>query len=415
MGFRKMALNEKTIKALEELGYYKPTEVQERVIPLILQGENLIVRSQTGTGKTAAFGIGLIELLDAESEKKALVLAPTRELAVQIAEELKGIAKEHHHRIAVVYGGQKIDVQIRALQKGVDILIATPGRLVDHSERGTVDLTEYNIVVLDEADEMLDMGFKDEMDKIMRHIPEKRIVLLFSATLDELILELASHYIKGPAETIELGEKERAGQIKEDFVQVSRRKKFANLKRILGQGQYKKVLIFMATKRGVDYLYERLRESGYKAEGIHGDMTQGRRERVMDSFKAGKTHILVASDVAARGIHVEDIELIVNYDEAQDADTHIHRVGRTGRMGKEGKAVTFIESREEEDKDRNREDHPDFAWMRGGGERRSPPRGGLERRERKPGTSSQDRRKRPRAHEKMGRRNYGPAKKKRRR
>lgn len=408
-----MALNHKTIVALEELGYYKPTGVQEKVIPLILQGENLIVRSQTGTGKTAAFGIGLIELLDAERDKKALVLAPTRELAVQISEELKGIAKEHHHKIVVVYGGQKIDIQMRELRKGVDILIATPGRLVDHSERGTVDLTEYNIVVLDEADEMLDMGFKDEMDKIMRHIPEQRTVLLFSATLDELILELASHYIKGPAETLELGEKERVQSIKEDFVQVPRRKKFANLKRILGQGEYKKVLIFMSTKRGVDYLHERLRESGYKAEGIHGDMSQARRERVMNSFKAGKTHIMVASDVAARGIHVEDIELIVNYDEAQDADTHLHRVGRTGRMGKEGKAVTFIESREEEDKDRHKDDHPDFRWMKGGGDMRGPPRG--ERRGPKPGHSSQDRRKRPRAHEKGGRRNYGPAKKNRRR
>lgn len=409
-----MALTDKTVMALEELGYYKPTEVQEKVIPLILQGENLIVRSQTGTGKTAAFGIGLIELLDAERDKKALVLAPTRELAVQIAEELKGIAKEHHHKIVVVYGGQKIDIQMRALQKGVDILIATPGRLVDHSERGTVNLREYNIVVLDEADEMLDMGFKDEMDKIMRHIPEQRIVLLFSATLDELILDLASHYIRGPAETLELGEKERVQQIKEDFIQVSRRKKYSNLKRILGQGEYKKVLIFMATKRGVDYLYERLREDGYKAEGTHGDISQARRERVMASFKAGKTHILVASDVAARGIHVEDIELIVNYDEAQDADTHIHRVGRTGRMGKEGRAVTFIESRDEEDKDRSKDDHPDFAWMKGGGDiRRGPPRG--ERRGPRPGTSSQDRRKRPRAHEKTGRRNYGPAKKNRRR
>ncbi len=409
-----MALTDKTVMALEELGYYKPTEVQEKVIPLILQGENIIVRSQTGTGKTAAFGIGLIELLDAERDKKALVLAPTRELAVQIAEELKGIAKEHHHKIVVVYGGQKIDIQMRALQKGVDILIATPGRLVDHSERGTVNLREYNIVVLDEADEMLDMGFKDEMDKIMRHIPEQRIVLLFSATLDELILDLASHYIRGPAETLELGEKERVQQIKEDFIQVSRRKKYSNLKRILGQGEYKKVLIFMATKRGVDYLYERLREDGYKAEGTHGDISQARRERVMASFKAGKTHILVASDVAARGIHVEDIELIVNYDEAQDADTHIHRVGRTGRMGKEGRAVTFIESRDEEDKDRSKDDHPDFAWMKGGGDiRRGPPRG--ERRGPRPGTSSQDRRKRPRAHEKTGRRNYGPAKKNRRR
>ena len=413
-----MALSKKTLEALDELGYHQPTEVQLKTIPLILQGENIIVRSQTGTGKTAAFGIGLIELLDADRTKKALVIAPTRELAVQIGEEIKGIAQKHHHKIAIVYGGQKIDVQIRHIDRGVDILIATPGRLLDHAERRTVNLSEYSIVVLDEADEMLDMGFKDEMDRIMGAVPKERTVLLFSATLDELILELASTYMSGSAETLELGEKESAEQIKEDFVQVSRRKKFANLKRILGQGEYKKVLIFMSTKRGVDYLYTRLREIGYKADGLHGDMSQSRREHVMKSFKEGNTHILVASNVAARGIHVEDIELIVNYDEAQDADTHIHRVGRTGRMGKEGRAITFIESREEEEKDRHREDHPDFSWMKNGGreERRSYEgrRSNRRQREQSPDLKSgQDRRRRPRAHEKRGRRNYGPAKKKR--
>ena len=407
-----MALSAKTIHTLDKLGYHLPTEVQQRTIPLILQGENLIVRSQTGTGKTAAFGIGIIELLDVERGKKALVIAPTRELAMQIAAELKGIAAEHHHRIAVVYGGQKIDVQFRHLDKGVDILIATPGRLLDHVELGTINLSEFGIVVLDEADEMLDMGFKDEMDRIMGAVPQERTVLLFSATLDELILELASNYINGPAETIELGEKECVAQIKEDFVQVSRRKKFANLKRILGEGKYKKVLIFMSTKRGVDYLYARLRESGYKADGIHGDMSQARRENVMSGFKAGKIHVLVASDVAARGIHVEDIELIVNYDEAQNADVHLHRVGRTGRMGKEGRAITFIESREEEDKDRNQESHPDFAWMKSGGRvGRSPHR----RFGKKASDASlgKDRRRRPKAHEKPGRRNYTRGKKKR--
>lgn len=366
MGFAKMALGEKTLSALDRLGYHRPTEVQEKVIPLILQGENLIVRSQTGTGKTAAFGIGIIERLDAEPDKKALVIAPTRELALQIGQELRGIASEHRHRISVVYGGQKIEVQIRDLAKGVDILVATPGRLVDHIERGNVDLSEFEIVVLDEADEMLDMGFKEEMDRIMGLVPQKRNVLLFSATVDELILEIAQGYIRGPAEIIEVGEKESSAQVREDFVHTARRKKYANLKRILGEGKYERVLIFMSTKRGVDYLYERLREDGFRADGIHGDMSQARREKVMDSFKKGKTHILVASDVAARGIHVENIELIVNYDEAQDADTHIHRVGRTGRMGKEGRAITFVETRDEEDRDRNSKDHPDFAWMKGG-------------------------------------------------
>lgn len=374
MGFRKMALDEKTLNALEKLEYTKPTEVQEKTIPLILMGENLIVRSQTGTGKTAAFGIGLIERMDAEPGKRALVLAPTRELAVQIGEELKGIAQEHRHRIVVVYGGQKIEPQERALRRGVDILIATPGRLLDHAERANVSLSEFSIVVLDEADRMLDMGFKDEMDRIMNQIPEKREVLLFSATVDELIKELADNYIKGTAEVIEIGEKKRAEKIKEDFVQIPRRKKYAELRKILQKGDYRKVLIFMSTKRGVDYLYERLKEDRFHADGIHGDMSQARRERVMGKFKEGKVRVLVASDVAARGIHVEDVELIVNYDEAQDADTHLHRVGRTGRMGKMGRAITFIEAPETE-KDRNRVDHPDFAWMKGGG-RRPPNKGG---------------------------------------
>lgn len=410
-----MSLSEKTVNALEEMGYFKPTEVQERAIPLILLGENIIVRSQTGTGKTAAFGIGIIERLDAEPGKKALVIAPTRELAVQIAKELRGIAAQHKHKIEVVYGGQSIEPQERAVRKGVDILIATPGRLLDHAERGNISLSEYPIVVLDEADKMLDMGFKDEMDRIMDGIPDNRTVLLFSATVDETILDLAAHYTKGPSEIIEIGEKERAEKIKEDFVHVPRRKKYAELKKLLREGNYKKVLIFMATKRGVDFLYERLREDGFRADGIHGDLSQARRERVMEGFKEGKTSIMVASDVAARGIHVEDIELIVNYDEAQDADTHLHRVGRTGRMGKEGRAVTFVESREVENEDRHREDHPDFAWMkdaaRGGGMGRSsyPPRRPRER----PGAgfdSSRDRRRRPRGHENPGRRNYSRGK-----
>jgi ATP-dependent RNA helicase DeaD len=368
MGFRKMTLSHETLSSLDKLGYSSPTEVQEKAIPLILQGENLIVRSQTGTGKTAAFGIGIIEKIAEDSRKKVLVIAPTRELAVQIGEEVAAIGEGHGIRVAVVYGGQKIEQQERKLQKGVEVLVATPGRLLDHEERGNINLAEYPIVVLDEADRMLDMGFKDEMDRIMNAVPEGRTVLLFSATLDELILELAEGYMKGPAEILEVGEKEKVEKIEEEFVYLARRKKYPKIREILRAKDYGRVLIFMSTKRGVDYLYERLREDGFKADGIHGDMNQGKRERVLEGFKEGKIRILVASDVAARGIHVEGIELIVNYDEAQDADTHLHRIGRTGRMGMEGRAVTFVETAEEEGRDRNRTDHPDFAWMKRGGD-----------------------------------------------
>ncbi len=366
--FSQMSLSQKTLSSLNRLGYITATEVQEKAIPLILLGENLIVRSKTGTGKTAAFGIGLIERLVAEPGKRALVLAPTRELAIQIHKELSDISREQHLKLAVVYGGAGMEPQIQALRKKPEIIIATPGRLLDHAERGNVHLGHYEIVVLDEADEMLDMGFKDEMDRIMSQIPENRNVLLFSATVDELILELVSNYMRGPAETIEVGEKERVETISEDFVQVSRKDKFVKLKEILRAQDYGRVLIFMATKRGVDFLHDKLVNNGFHAEGIHGDLSQARRERVMNSFKEGKTKILVASDVAARGIHVEDIGLIVNYDEAQDADTHLHRVGRTGRMGKEGKAITFVESVEAaQSESRNDTNHPDFAWMSGGG------------------------------------------------
>ncbi len=366
--FSQMSLSQKTLNSLNRLGYINATEVQEKAIPLILLGENLIVRSKTGTGKTAAFGIGLIERLVAEPGKRALVLAPTRELAIQIHKELSEIAHEQHLKLAVVYGGAGMEPQIQALRKKPEIIIATPGRLLDHAERGNVHLGHYEIVVLDEADEMLDMGFKDEMDRIMSQIPENRNVLLFSATVDELILELVSNYMRGPAETIELGEKEKVETISEDFVQVSRKDKFVKLKEILRAQDYGRVLIFMATKRGVDFLQDKLVNNGFHAEAIHGDLSQSRRERVMNSFKEGKIKILVASDVAARGIHVEDIGLIVNYDEAQDADTHLHRVGRIGRMGKEGRAITFVENiGAEHSESRNDLNHPDFAWMSGGG------------------------------------------------
>ncbi|MFH1393864.1 MAG: DEAD/DEAH box helicase [Candidatus Micrarchaeota archaeon] len=364
MRFDEMNLREQTIAALEKMGYDVPTDVQEKVIPLIIDGSNVVARSKTGTGKTAAFGIGIVERIMGGTAHKALVLAPTRELVVQVAKELKKIASNYPLRTVEVYGGYSINPQISAIKKGVDILVATPGRLLDHMERRTVDLSEFDVVVLDEADRMLDMGFRDEMDRVMDKIPKERTVLLLSATLDQEIMRAASRYM-GKPKIVEVGEKEKPPEIEEEMVEATRMEKFAKLKEILQNHSESKIIIFTSTKIFADKLAGRLRERGMKADSLQGDMSQAARERVLKNFKEGELRILVATDVAARGLHIDDVGLIVNYDKAGDEDTHLHRVGRTGRMGAEGKAITFTERKESLD-ERYSEQHPDFAWMKGG-------------------------------------------------
>ncbi len=365
MKFAEMGLNENTMKALTELKYENATEVQEKVIPRIIESKNMIIRSQTGTGKTAAFGIGIIERITSGKSKKALILTPTRELAVQVCKELRAIGKHHKLGIVVVYGGQSINLQMDELERGVDILVATPGRLIDLFQRGAVSIRNFDIGILDEADQMLDMGFQDDVMMILNQLPHQRMTLLVSATVDDSILGIAAKYVPN-AETIEIGEIEAASTIKEEHIEITETTKFPALMDVLKSHVGVKTLIFRETKMGVSRIQERLWQRGFRVGALQGDMTQAKRTHTLEEFKNGRINILVATNVAARGLHIEGLGLIINYDKAQSEEVHLHRIGRTGRMGKEGKAINFVQ-RKETLNERMSDDHPDFAWMRGGG------------------------------------------------
>lgn len=341
MKFREMSISDRTIAALERMDYIDATEVQEKSLPLILQGKEVIVRSQTGTGKTAAFGVGLIEIIASNRSKKALILAPTRELTLQITKELRTIAKNHRLRIYAIYGGQNMNTQLKLLERGFDIIVATPGRLLDHARRGTIHLAQVNCVVLDEADRMLDMGFKEDIDTILGQTHPKKQMMLFSATIDYRIKDISKDYMKHP-EMIEVGEV-KVEAIDEEFIRLTRREKLRALSQILRRNPSSKKIVFVATKRAVEFVCRKLKINGFDARYLHGDKTQNQRERTMREFKEGRFKILVATDVAARGLHIEDVSYIINYDRANSDDMHTHRIGRTGRMGKKGKAITFIE------------------------------------------------------------------------
>ncbi|MEW6528873.1 MAG: DEAD/DEAH box helicase [Candidatus Micrarchaeota archaeon] len=344
--FTELCLSPKTLEGINYMGFTNPTEVQEKTIPMILSGKEVMARSKTGSGKTLAFGISIFELLNSNKIKKAIIIAPVRELAIQIMNELRMIGKFYRYRIICVYGGQPIDAQIRLLRNNVDILVATPGRLLDLFERGIIDLNEYDFVVLDEADKMFEMGFVDDVDKIISNTSYARKIQLFSATITEDVQRIAIKYIK-THELVEIGEIDKPHQIIEERIEIERSQKFDKLVEIIKYHRQidskGKILIFVATQRASEYLGKRLFAAGIEATYIHGDVTQRRRENIMYSFKQGITDVLVATDIAARGLHIEGITLIINYDEAIDNFTHIHRVGRTGRMDAAGKAITFVE------------------------------------------------------------------------
>ena len=365
MEFNDMGLSPKTLEALMQLNYVEPTEVQEKVIPELQAGHNLLVRSHTGTGKTAAFGIGIIERIADGKSRKALILTPTRELAVQVCKELRAIGQLHQLKIHVVYGGQSINVQLSDLKGGVDILVATPGRLIDLTQRGAVRIGDFDIAILDEADQMLDMGFIDDVTGILDQLPKERITLLVSATVDQQILSIASKYVSSP-KRIEIGEVEAADTIKQEHLETTDREKFPRLVEVLRSHADMKTLIFRETKIGASKIQERLYRRGFKVGVLQGDMSQAQRNRTLADFKEGRINILVATNVAARGLHIDDLGLIVNYDRAQSEEIHLHRIGRTGRMGQEGKAINFVQ-RKETLNERMSEDHPDFAWMKRGG------------------------------------------------
>ncbi|MBI2954355.1 MAG: DEAD/DEAH box helicase [Chloroflexi bacterium] len=342
--FRELGLSKPVLKSMDDMGFEEPTPVQVRAIPALLQGRDIVAQALTGTGKTAAFGIPLVERIDIEHlVPQAIVLAPTRELAVQVAEQLNGIGRHRGLLLVPIYGGQPIERQLRALRHGVHAIVATPGRLMDHMRRGTIDLSKVGMLMLDEADVMLDMGFLDDVEYIMGHLPTDRLTALFSATMPDPILKLARHYMREP-EIIRLSQP-RALTVPETaqvYYEVPFRRKFDALCRVLDARRSERALVFCATKRTVDELVERLQARGYLAEGLHGDFGQQVRERVLRAFRAGQSEVLVATDVAARGLDIPDVSPVVNFDMPPDPEYYVHRIGRTGRLGRRGEAITFV-------------------------------------------------------------------------
>ncbi len=346
--FEDMNLDPDILRAVEEMGFEEMSPIQVQAIPAMLGGRDIIGQAQTGTGKTAAFGIPLLQQIDPEDRSlQALVLCPTRELAIQVADELRKLAKFMHSiKILPIYGGQEISKQIRSLKGHVQIIIGTPGRTMDHMRRKTIRLDNIKMVVLDEADEMLNMGFREDIETILKDMPEKKQIALFSATMPAPILEIARTY-QEDAKLIKVVRKElTVPKIEQYYYEVSPKMKEEVLSRLIDIYNPKLSLVFCNTKKMVDELTANLQGRGYFAEGLHGDMKQQQRDRVMASFRNGRTDILVATDVAARGIDVDDVEAVFNYDVPQDDEYYVHRVGRTGRAGREGMAFTLVVGRE---------------------------------------------------------------------
>ncbi|MDU2065860.1 MAG: DEAD/DEAH box helicase [Sporomusaceae bacterium] len=344
--FGNLQLNKKIVSALQDMGFEEPSPIQSQTIPLVLEGHDVIGQAQTGTGKTAAFGIPMIEKIDEASRNiQGLVITPTRELAIQVSEELARIGKFKRVKTLPIYGGQAIDRQIKSLRFGVHVVIGTPGRLLDHIRRNTIKLSHVKMLVLDEADEMLDMGFVDDIEAIMETIvAEERQTLLFSATMPRPIMNLTKRYMKDAVVVSISKEKLTVPLI--DQVYYETREKLEGLCRVLDSETTGQLIIFCRTKKGVDDLVASLSSRGYLADGLHGDLSQAQRDRVMKKFRDSKLDILIATDVAARGIDIDDITHVINYDIPQDPESYVHRIGRTGRAGRKGVAITFIQPRE---------------------------------------------------------------------
>jgi len=342
--FNDLGLSEQTLHALARLNYEAPTEVQQKAIPAALKGRDLAIVAKTGTGKTASFALPLIERIAARKGKQpsALIVSPTRELAQQTESVLRTLSKTSGHRIATLVGGVSYNKQMKDLRHGVDILLATPGRLQDMIDQGAVKLDRVRILVLDEADRMLDMGFLPAMKKIVESTPKTRQTMLFSATMDRKVTEVTESMVTDPL-FIEVSVKgETADNVNHFIIKTDRREKPSLLQAVLDKRGYERVIVFTRTKRTSDTCAERLVKAGYNAEAIHSDRSQRQRQKALDGFRAGRTNILVATDVLARGIDVTDVEHVINYDLPECADDYIHRIGRTGRAGKEGSAVSFV-------------------------------------------------------------------------
>jgi ATP-dependent RNA helicase DeaD len=350
MQFSKLKLTEETQKALDLMKFLEMTPIQERAIPLLLAGKDLIGQAETGTGKTAAFAVPAIESIDINNQEiQILVLCPTRELCCQVADQFSQLMKFRAGLLCTpIYGGQKIEAQLKSIKNHPQVIVGTPGRLLDHVRRGSLRLRSTKIVILDEADQMLSMGFKDEIESLLNATKSRKQTILFSATMQPEILKLAKKHQKN-AEHISLKKKEEAPKIKQSFFKVEPKKRPEAIKRLLSFHHINSALIFCNTKLQVDLLLKNLKEEGYSVEKLHGDLKQNRRDTVMRQFRDGETKILIATDIAARGIDVYDIEAVFNYNLPKESQDYVHRIGRTARAGKKGLAFSFVSSGEVQD------------------------------------------------------------------
>ncbi|HEY4537385.1 MAG TPA: DEAD/DEAH box helicase [Erysipelothrix sp.] len=351
MKFENLDLNHQILQAINELGYEKPSEIQEKAIPYVLQGKDVLGLAQTGTGKTAAFAMPTIQLLNnkkinGKKPVRALVLAPTRELAIQVHESFKDYAKYTKIRSAVIYGGVGQGAQVRALRQGVDVLVATPGRLLDLINQKHLSLSQVEIFILDEADRMLDMGFIHDINRVIKMLPQEKQSLLFSATMPKEVEHIVKTLQKDPVRVAVAPVSSTVDKIEQKLYYIDKRNKTALLLDLLKKQPYASFLIFVRTKRNADKLNKDLMKANIKSAAIHGDKSQNARQRALNDFKNYKLQVLVATDIAARGIDVDELDYVINYDLPEEAETYVHRIGRTGRAGMSGVALTFCSFQE---------------------------------------------------------------------
>ena len=341
--FNDMGISEPILKAIEEMGFKTPTDVQSKAIPYVLSKEDLIVMSKTGSGKTAVFGISMLQMTDPKAiGPQGLILTPTRELAVQVDSDIKQMSKYLRHKTTAVYGQHSMNAEIHALNRGVSIVTGTPGRVYDHINQGNLDTKNIRFLVLDEADRMLDMGFIGQVLRIVKALPKDRMTLLFSATMPAEIRRICSEYMKKPV-TIEIESETKTVDTTEQlYYRVNEREKNLQLNRLLLIERPESCMIFCNTRIAVDRVQSFLSRKGYSCHALHGDIPQSRRIKTIQQFKQGEFHLLVATDVAARGIHIDDLSLVINYDVPNDKDNYVHRIGRTGRAGEAGRAITLV-------------------------------------------------------------------------
>jgi len=341
--FSSLGITLPILKALQEMGFEEPTEVQQQAIPHILTQEDVIVRSKTGSGKTAVFGVPILQMTDPPAEgPQALILTPTRELAVQVDSDLKQMSKHLAHKTTAIYGQHNMNIEIQALHKGVTIVTGTPGRVFDHLGQGTLKTRNIRFLVLDEADRMLDMGFIDQVKRIIKKLPKDRITMLFSATIPTEVHAICRDYMKNPI-TIEIESPTMTvDTIEQVYYRVNHNEKRTQLNRLLLAEQPESCLIFCNTRRAVDTVQSFLTRKGYASQALHGEIPQVKRLKTLQRFKEGDFHLLVATDVAARGIHIDDLSLVINYDVPFEKDAYVHRIGRTGRAGSGGRAISLV-------------------------------------------------------------------------